>query len=106
MADLQTIGERVELKDAVVAYVGDGNNMANSMLLGFAVLGLSLRLGTPASHRPAASARAVTGDVVSQGAIGRNELQYVQSRLGQLRGHVVRFAAVPLISEAAFRRCR
>jgi ornithine carbamoyltransferase len=57
MADLQTIAERVELKDAVVAYVGDGNNMANSLLLGFAVLGLSLRLGTPASHRPAAPVR-------------------------------------------------
>ena len=52
MADLQTIAERVELKDAVIAYVGDGNNMANSLLLGAAVLGLSLQLGTPASHRP------------------------------------------------------
>jgi ornithine carbamoyltransferase len=52
MADFQTIAERVELKDAVIAYVGDGNNMANSLMLGAAVLGLSLRLGTPASHRP------------------------------------------------------
>jgi ornithine carbamoyltransferase len=54
MADLQTIAEHSELKDAVIAYVGDGNNMANSLLLGAAVLGLELRLGTPASHRPAA----------------------------------------------------
>ncbi len=53
MADLQTIAERVELKDAVIAYVGDGNNMANSLLLGAAVLGLSLRVATPAGHRPA-----------------------------------------------------
>ena len=52
MADFQTIAERAELKDAVVAYVGDGNNMANSLLLGAAVLGLELRLATPASHRP------------------------------------------------------
>jgi ornithine carbamoyltransferase len=57
MADLQTVAERAELKDAVIAYVGDGNNMANSLLLGAAVLGLELRLGTPASHRPAASVR-------------------------------------------------
>jgi ornithine carbamoyltransferase len=57
MADFQTIAERVELKDAVIAYVGDGNNMANSLMLGAAVLGLSLRLGTPASHRPTEGVR-------------------------------------------------
>ena len=53
MADFQTVAERAELKDAAIAYVGDGNNMANSLLLGAAVLGLELRLATPASHRPA-----------------------------------------------------
>jgi len=57
MADLQTVAERSELKDAVIAYLGDGNNMANSLLLGAAVLGLELRLATPASHRPAARVR-------------------------------------------------
>jgi len=57
MADLQTIAERAELKDAVVAYVGDGNNMANSLLLGAAVLGLELRLATPSGHRPALRVR-------------------------------------------------
>jgi ornithine carbamoyltransferase len=57
MADLLTVAERVELKDAVIAYVGDGNNMANSLLHGAGVLGLQLRLATPASHRPSASVR-------------------------------------------------
>ncbi|MDH3212397.1 MAG: ornithine carbamoyltransferase [Myxococcales bacterium] len=57
MADFQTIAEHVELKDAVIAYVGDGNNMANSLMLGAGVLGLTLRLGTPASHRPAVRIR-------------------------------------------------
>jgi ornithine carbamoyltransferase len=52
MADLQTIEEHERLEDAVIAYVGDGNNMANSLMLGAAVLGLELRLGTPESHRP------------------------------------------------------
>ncbi len=52
MADLQTVAERSALKDAVIAYVGDGNNMTNSLIYGAAVLGLQLRLGTPASHRP------------------------------------------------------
>jgi ornithine carbamoyltransferase len=57
MADLQTIAERCELKDAVIAYVGDGNNMANSLLNGAAVLGLDLRLATPKTHQPAQSVR-------------------------------------------------
>ncbi len=57
MADFQTIAERMELKDAVVAYVGDGNNMANSLVLGAAVLGMTLHVATPASHRPAPRVR-------------------------------------------------
>ncbi len=57
MADFQTIAEKCDLKHAVIAYLGDGNNMANSLLLGAAVLGLDLRLATPASHRPALRVR-------------------------------------------------
>jgi ornithine carbamoyltransferase len=52
MADLLTISERVELKDARIAFVGDGNNVANSLLLAASVLGLEFRLATPASHLP------------------------------------------------------
>jgi len=57
MADLQTIAERRPLDGSVIAYVGDGNNMANSLLLGAAVLGLELRVATPESHRPARRVR-------------------------------------------------
>ena len=57
MADFQTVRERAELKATSIAYVGDGNNMANSLLLGAAVLGLTLRVATPSSHRPALRAR-------------------------------------------------
>lgn len=53
MADLQTISERAELEKAVVAYVGDGNNVANSLLEAISVLGGELRLATPATHQPA-----------------------------------------------------
>jgi ornithine carbamoyltransferase len=56
-ADLQTVAERIELKEAVIAYVGDGNNMANSLLFGASILGLELRMATPASHRPALRVR-------------------------------------------------
>ncbi len=57
MADLLTISERRPLDGAAIAYVGDGNNMANSLLNGAAVLGLELRLATPESHRPARRVR-------------------------------------------------
>ena len=57
MADLQTIAERRPLDGSVIAYVGDGNNMANSLMHGAAVLGLELRLATPESHRPARRVR-------------------------------------------------
>jgi ornithine carbamoyltransferase len=52
MADLQTVAEHVPLERARVAYVGDGNNVANSLMLAAARLGVELRLATPASHRP------------------------------------------------------
>ena len=54
MADLQTIAENADPTDTTLAYVGDGNNMANSLLLLAAVLGLSIRVATPASHPPSA----------------------------------------------------
>ena len=57
MADFQTVAEYGSLESATLAYVGDGNNMANSLMLGAAVLGLTLRLATPESHRPPALLR-------------------------------------------------
>ena len=57
MADVQTISERVDLEKATIAYVGDGNNVANSLLEAIAVLGGELRLATPESHQPALAVR-------------------------------------------------
>jgi ornithine carbamoyltransferase len=53
MADLVTIAGVMKPRDATVAYVGDGNNVAYSLILLSAVLGLRLRLATPSSHPPA-----------------------------------------------------
>ena len=66
MADFQTIAEKCELKTAVIAYVGDGNNMANSLLYGAAVLGLDLRIATPATHRPALRVRKRADELASR----------------------------------------
>ncbi len=57
MADLQTMAEHVELDRAVLAYVGDGNNVANSLLLACACLGVELRLATPEAYQPARRVR-------------------------------------------------
>jgi len=57
LADFQTVAEHCKLTDAVIAYLGDGNNMANSLMLGASVLGLELRLATPSSHQPASEVR-------------------------------------------------
>jgi len=57
MADFTTIRDRMDLSKAVIAYVGDGNNMANSLIFGAAVLGVTLRLATPATHQPALRVR-------------------------------------------------
>lgn len=54
MADLVTIAGVTKPSDATIAYVGDGNNVANSLILLAAVLGLSVRVATPESHPPAA----------------------------------------------------
>ncbi len=55
MADLVTIGQYMKPEEATLAYVGDVNNVVNSLILLTAVLGLRLHVATPASHRPPSS---------------------------------------------------
>ncbi len=50
MADLQTMDEQMPLEQASVAYVGDGNNVASSLLHACALLGVEYRIATPPSH--------------------------------------------------------
>ena len=52
MADLVTIAEVMKPSDAAIAYIGDGNNVVNSLILLAAVLGLRLNVATPETHRP------------------------------------------------------
>jgi ornithine carbamoyltransferase len=57
LADLLTVGERfghdaLGRGDLVVAWIGDGNNMANSWLEACAVLGFQLRLACPEGYDP------------------------------------------------------
>jgi ornithine carbamoyltransferase len=54
LADLQTMEEEFgpDPSGAVVAWIGDGNNMANSWLNTAAVLGFELRLACPEGYDP------------------------------------------------------
>jgi len=65
MADLQTVAEHKPISEASIAYVGDGNNVANSLLLACAAFGAEFRLGTPESHRPPVRVRRIAEKLAS-----------------------------------------
>ena len=53
LADYLTLQERFgNLKNVTLAYVGDGNNVAHSLLLTSACLGSSIRVATPKGYEP------------------------------------------------------
>lgn len=53
LADLQTIrAKKGDLQGAVLAYVGDGNNVAHSLMFGGAKLGMDVRVATPVGYEP------------------------------------------------------
>jgi len=56
LADLFTVLEhKGELKGLRLAYVGDGNNVCNSLLLAGALVGMDVAVGCPRKYEPAAS---------------------------------------------------
>ena len=53
LADLFTIRERKgELRGLKLAYVGDGNNVCNSLLLGCSKVGINISVATPEGYAP------------------------------------------------------
>lgn len=53
LADLLTVEECFgKLKGLTLTYVGDGNNVAHSLLLGCALVGMNVRIATPADFKP------------------------------------------------------
>ncbi len=56
LADLLTVREKKgDLKGLKLAYVGDGNNVCNSLLLGCAFTGMNISVGCPDAYRPDAA---------------------------------------------------
>ncbi len=67
LADLLTIRECFgSLSGLTLTYLGDGNNMANSLLLGCALTGINIRLACPPAYHPdqkiLATAKKIAGD--------------------------------------------
>jgi len=53
LADMLTIRERKgDLKDLRIAWIGDGNNVCNSLMLGSAITGMNLSVACPAGYEP------------------------------------------------------
>ena len=53
LADLQTIRElRGDLEGKKLCFIGDGNNMANSLIVGCILAGMSVAIACPANYKP------------------------------------------------------
>jgi ornithine carbamoyltransferase len=57
LADVYTIGEKLKsLKGVTLAYLGDGNNVCNSLIFAAAKSGMNMRAATPEGYEPKVSA--------------------------------------------------
>jgi len=66
-ADLLTVLEKKKkLAGLQLVYVGDGNNVCNSLLLGCALTGMNMRAATPKDHRPNADILAKAQEMASK----------------------------------------
>lgn len=83
LADLQTIQECFgALSGLTLTYLGDGNNVAHSLLLGCALVGMNVRVATPADYRP-------LPEVVEQArliAAGKTEVLITEDPSAALQG--------------------
>ncbi|NQT74965.1 MAG: ornithine carbamoyltransferase [Candidatus Omnitrophica bacterium] len=52
LSDLFTIKEKKGLKDITLAFVGDGNNVLNSLLYGCSKLGVKINIACPKGYEP------------------------------------------------------
>ncbi|GAB4524956.1 MAG: ornithine carbamoyltransferase [Pleurocapsa sp.] len=91
LADLMTIQECFgSLKGMTLTYVGDGNNVAHSLLLGGALTGLNVRVATPKNYQP-------QSQIVEQArniAAGNSEITVTQDAIAAVQGAQVIYTDV------------
>lgn len=108
LADLLTISEHYgRLAGLSFAYVGDGNNMAHTYLLGCALSGMNVRVATPVGYEPREEivhqARAIAAETGGSVSITTNPREAVSeahvvatdtwASMGQESEHAARLAA-------------
>lgn len=52
VADLMTLAEHLPLEGAKLAYVGDGNNVCNSLMIAATMCGVEVHVATPPGYEP------------------------------------------------------
>jgi ornithine carbamoyltransferase len=67
LADLQTIrAHKGALEEVVLAYLGDGNNVAHSLMFGGAKMGMQVRIAAPEGYEPLASVTARASEIAAR----------------------------------------
>jgi ornithine carbamoyltransferase len=67
LADLQTLAENRPLEGATVAFIGDPNNVFNSLMIAGAMMGVSTRLACAEGYEPSREMLALAGDLAVSG---------------------------------------
>ncbi|MBM3249861.1 MAG: ornithine carbamoyltransferase [Candidatus Omnitrophica bacterium] len=88
LADIYTVREKLKrLKGLTLAFVGDGNNVCNSLLYAAAKVGLNMHVGSPAGYTPDS---AVVGEAKAIARTKQAEVKVFDNPTDAVRGaHVV-----------------
>ncbi len=79
LADLLTVQERFgHLEGLTACYIGDGNNMANSLIVGALSAGMSIRVATPSGYEPDEQALAFARSYGDAFALVRDPMEAAQ----------------------------
>jgi ornithine carbamoyltransferase len=71
LADLQTMRQRFErLEGLKIAWIGDGNNVCNSLILACAILGMEISVASPQGYQPKARILDQAKELGGQAIIG------------------------------------
>nr|MDJ0665017.1 ornithine carbamoyltransferase [Acidimicrobiia bacterium] len=68
LADLQTVAEHRPLQGATIAFIGDGNNVCNSLMIAGTMMGSNIRIASPAGNEPTAEMLAIARAGATGGA--------------------------------------
>lgn len=91
LADLLTIQESFgSLQGITVTYLGDGNNVANSLLLGCAMMGVNVRIATPRDYQPNQKVFALAKQCAPKGT----EITLTDDPIGAVKGAQVLYTDV------------